>query len=219
MKARGAAATLALAALATTASVAFAATLGISSQRLTTVTKASTVPASTCNVANASEDTWVNEGSQTQTNGNATALNVRSALLSDRRTFVKFDLSSCAIPSTARVTSAALKLYLSIAPPSSRTHQVWRVTSAWSEATLDWSPQPSLAGAATASTATGTTAGVTISWTVTNDVQTWVQGTANHGWRVNDQTEDSITQQHAEYRSSEYATAAQRPNLDITYYR
>jgi hypothetical protein len=217
MSARGAATTLALAALVTTASVAFAATLGISSQRLTTVTKASTVPSSTCNLANASEDTWVNEGSQNQTNGNATALSVRSAL-SDRRTFVKFDLSSCAIPSTARVTSATLKLFLSIAPPSSRTHQVWRVTSAWSEATLDWNPQPSLAGAATASTATGTTAGVTLSWTVTNDVQTWAQGTANHGWRVNDQTEGSVTQQHAEYRSSEFATAAQRPKLDITYY-
>jgi hypothetical protein len=217
MSARGAATTLALTALVTTASVAFAATLGISSQRLTTVTKASTVPSSTCNLANASEDTWVNEGSQNQTNGNATALSVRSAL-SDRRTFVKFDLSSCAIPSTARVTSATLKLFLSIAPPSSRTHQVWRVTSAWSEATLDWNPQPSLAGAATASTATGTTAGVTLSWTVTNDVQTWAQGTANHGWRVNDQTEGSVTQQHAEYRSSEFATAAQRPKLDITYY-
>lgn len=198
-------------------SMAFAASLGVSTQRLTTVTKASTVPASTCNLANASEDTWVNEGNQTQVNGNATTLNVRSAL-SDRRAYVKFDHSSCSIPSSARITTATLRLRLSVAPPTSRTHEVWRATSAWAEGTLDWSPQPSVAGSATASATTGTASNVTLTWTVTGDVQTWVGGTANNGWRVNDQTEGSATQQHAEYRSSEFTTAAQRPKLDITYY-
>ena len=199
------------------ASVAYAASLGVSTQRLTTVTKASSVPASTCNLTNAFEDTWVNEQSQAQTNGAATSLSVRSAA-SDRRTYVEFDLSSCSIPGTARVKTATLKLFMWDAPPASRTHQVWRATSGWAEATLDWTPQPSVAASATASATTGTANDVTLAWTVTGDVQTWVGGTADNGWRVNDQTEGSATQQDSAYRSSEHTTAAQRPQLEITYY-
>ncbi|MCA1709437.1 MAG: DNRLRE domain-containing protein [Actinobacteria bacterium] len=161
----------------------------------------------------------MNQQSQNQINGADTSLSVRSEGPSrNRRTYVKFDLSACSVPGSARVTTATLKLYMWSAPVASRTHEVWRVTSAWAQGTLKWSSQPSAAGSATASATTGTVSGVWLSWNVTGDVQTWVGGTTNNGWRVNDQPESSATAQDSAYRSRESTTSSQRPQLYLTYY-
>jgi hypothetical protein len=57
-----------------------------------------------------------------------------------------------------------------------------------------------------------------LTWTVTADVQSFVDGTANNGWRIGDATENSATARSAQFRSDEYTTAAQRPVLEVTYY-
>jgi hypothetical protein len=80
------------------------------------------------------------------------------------------------------------------------------VTSIWSESTITWDTQPTVS-----STNTGTviipSSPSCVTWDVTADVQAWVSGTANHGWRVSDQDE---TTSSAEVR---YVT---RENLDIS---
>jgi hypothetical protein len=198
---------------------ALAATLGVSSTKLTVSTYASSIPASTCTLSAADADSYVNQSSAASNFGTVTNLDVRSASGSaNRRTFVQFLLTSCSIPANSLVTAATLKLYMYTAPTATRTYEARRVTGAWTETGVTWTNQPAVAGSATATVTTGTTANVTLSWDVTSDVQAYVDGTSNLGWRIADQTEGSATARLGQFRSAEYGTAAQRPILDITYY-
>ena len=103
------------------------------------------------------------------------------------------------------------------APTASRTYEAHLVSAAWTETGVTWTNQPAV-GTLTASTATGTTANVTLTWAVTADVQAFVDGTTNRGWRIKDQTESSAPTRNAVFRSAEYGTASQRPVLEVTYY-
>lgn len=198
---------------------AVAASLGVGSGDLTLSTYASSISASTCTLTAADADSYVNQASAASNFGTATTLDVRSASSSaNRRTLVQFLLSSCSIPANALVTSATLKLFMYTAPTASRTYEAHRVTGAWTETGVTWTNQPTTAASATATASTGTTANVTLSWNVTSDVQTFVDGTSNLGWRIKDQTESSATARLGQFRSAEYGTAVQRPALDITYY-
>jgi hypothetical protein len=203
-------------------SIGFAAALAITPERLTIHTAASAVPVSTCTPTTSAADTYAAEGSSGSNFGTATTMHVRSAttliLLPDnKRSFVRFDLSSCAIPTGARVLTAQLNLFLSTAPSSSRTYEAHRITQSWGETTLDWGNQPTTAALATSSVATGTTANVTRTWDVVADVRTFVAGTAtNHGWRIKDAVESASGE--GRFSTREHATASQRPRLVITYY-
>jgi hypothetical protein len=203
--------------------VGFAAALATTPKRLTVHAAADIVPVSTCTLR-AEADTYADQGSSGSNFGAATTLHVRSAvtliLLADnKRSFVRFNVASCSIPATARITTARMKLFLSTAPAASRTYDVHRVTASWGETTLDWGNQPSVAGAATASVATGLTANVTLECDVLADVQGFVAGTlTNNGWRVKDRTESSGTAFEGRFNSDEHGTASQRPSLVITWY-
>src|SRR5207302_10957487 len=62
----------------------------------------------------------------------------------NRRSYVRFDITKCtpALPVTATVTSAALKVWNSNLPPTCRTHDVFRVNASWVETTITWNNQP-----------------------------------------------------------------------------
>jgi hypothetical protein len=203
--------------------VGFAASLALTPKRLTIFTSASSVPISTCTLTSGA-DTYADEGSGGSNFGTATTMHVRSAvtlvLLQDnKRSFVRFDLSSCSIPSSARVLTAKMRLFMSTAPSASRTYQVHRLTQSWGETTLTWNNQPTAAGTATASAATGTTSNVTIEWNVLADVSAFVAGTStNQGWRVRDSAEGSGTAREGRFNTREHTTVSQRPSLEITYY-
>lgn len=204
--------------------VGFAASLALTPKRLTVFTSASSVPISTCTLTSAA-DTYADQGSASSNFGTATTMRVRSAvtlllLQNNARTFVRFDLSACSIPTSARVLTAKMKLFLSTAPSASRTYRVHRLTGSWGETALTWNAQPSAAGTATASATTGTTNNVTIEWDVLTDVSGFVAGTTtNQGWRVMDSAEGSGTAREGTFRSREHGTASERPTLEITYYR
>jgi hypothetical protein len=207
--------------------VGFAAALAITPRALTIFTSADTVPISTCTLAAPVADTYAHEDSAGTNFGTATTLHVRSAertvlLLTfpdNKRSFARFDLSSCSIPANARVVTARMKLFLSTAPTASRTYQVHRVTQSWGETTLDWDNQPTVAGSVTSSVATGTTSNVDREWDVLADVSSFVAGTAtNNGWRVKDSVETSATVREGRFSSREHAAASQRPSLVVTYY-
>jgi hypothetical protein len=71
--------------------------------------------------------------------------------------------------------------------------------------------------AASASVSTGTTNGVTLQWTLTSDVQGFVNGTfTNFGWMVRDSTESAAVAREGRFRSKE--SAGPDPQLVITYY-
>ena len=197
-----------------------AASLQLSPLSLTVYAAASTVPPSSCTLT-ASADSYVDGAvlSSGSNFGTATTLTVRSDVLGNRRTFVRFDLSACPSFGNARVTDASLRLYLSTAPSSGRTYDLHGITATWTETGITSSNQPGTAATATASVATGAVSAVTLSWPVTADVQSFVDGTAtNFGWRIRDATEGSLTARSGTFSSRENGTAAQRPSLVVTYY-
>ncbi len=199
--------------------VALAASLGVTSAKLTVSTYASSITPTTCTLNAASADSYVAQGSATTNFGTDTEMHVTSRSGSqNRRTFVRFDISPCAIPANSLITAASLKLFLSSAPSANRTHDVHRVTASWTETGLTWNNQPTVASSATTSFATGTTDNVTLTADVASDVQAFVDGTTNNGWRVKDQVEDSSTERRSRYSSRETTTASQRPILEVTYY-
>jgi hypothetical protein len=200
------------------AGAAAAATLIVSSESLTTHDASVSIAPSTCTLNSADADSYVSELLPILNFGNDPNLDVRSMVLDNKRTFVRFAITGCAIPANALVTSASLNLFMFTAPGTSATLEARRVTASWTETGITWTNQPAVAATATSSTATGTTPNVTLSWNVTADVQAFVDGTSNNGWRIHDQTESSLTTREAQFRSAEFGTASQQPILSITYF-
>ena len=162
------------------------------------------------------EDAQVKENRANQNTGNATLMNVRSHNNNrNHRSFAKFDISS--IPAGSTINSATLTLCATQVANATRTYNVHRVTGTWAEGTITWNNQPTVAGVITGSAATPPTPAC-MTWTVTTDVQAWVDGTANNGWRVSDSVEDSPTRRISKFRTSENgAVPADQPNLKVVF--
>jgi hypothetical protein len=202
-------------------STASAATLDISTQRLTARSFASTVPTQTCTLQ-AAHDTYVDEGSPTANFGSAISLVVQSAVDSSKnaRTFVRFDLSACGFVSGSSIQAARVEMHLSAAPIADRTYRMRRLVDTWDEATLTWNTQPNSSLTATADVATGTTTGVTLTYDTTSDIRDFVSGAlTNYGWRIEDTVEGSSTTYRGEFRPREHTTAGERPTLVISYHQ
>ena len=208
---------LAALALAVTTTVAYAATLTVSSWHLwagsQTLTKA------TCTVTGAQTDTYVDQNAATTSFGAAATLNLIPSGDSpkERWVFVEFDLSSCAIPATGGADSATLSLYLSAAPTTSFNFDATRVTSAWA-GTLTWNQAQALtyAGSPTTSSTGGTTGGVRISFPVTVDVDSFIKGGSNFGWRISDSgSGQNAVKDLATFASTD--SGANVPTLTINY--
>lgn len=161
---------------------AFAATLSVSSAHLWAGSQPLTK--GTCSV-NATVDTYIDQKSPTSSFGSASSLSVQPDSGKARQALVRFDLSSCNVPMTGGADSATLQLRVTTAPKSSRTLTLTRVTTAWTGSTT-WSTAPSVAGGATATFATGASNDVTVNVPVTVDVDRFVKGAANLGWRISD---------------------------------
>lgn len=213
--------------------VGSAANLNLSSQALTpyrscTVTA---TPATTTAV----NDATVTQGSPTSNFGTATTLSVSSGNGVNRRVYLKFDLSQCrpAIPSTAGVRRATLRLYATGVPSACRTIDLFRATASWTESGITWNNQPfgtALNNPPTASRSASFTMGTpsgcqnqaTGSYitgaTPTGDVASFVAGgTTNFGWMLRDDAEGSGTTQTATFSGKNLGTIPQAPQLVVTY--
>jgi hyaluronate lyase len=204
----------------TTPAVAFAASLNVGPSHLTAFTK--TYGSTTTCTLTASADTFVQQDNATGNFGTQNHLDVKSDSTKVRRAFVQFTLSSCspAIPSTAIVRSATLKLVTNNKATATRTYQAFLATSTWTETGVTWNTQPSVAASATttAAVAVNTASGTTVQWTTTGDVQAWfAAASTNFGWRVNDSQEGVTPNTTLTFDSREVTTAANRPQLVITY--
>lgn len=179
-------------------------------------------------------DASVRQQSANNNFGTTTTFDVASANNQNRRAHLFFDVAQCApaIPSTATVRLATLRLYVTGLPAACRTLDVFRVTAAWAETTLTWNNQPfgttinnPPAASATDQFAVGTpvgcenrVAGYVTGAIVTADVAAWVAGSAtNFGWMIRDDVENSATARTTTFSAKELSTLAQEPQLIITY--
>jgi hypothetical protein len=211
-------AVVAAATLGAGTATAFAATMGIGSWHLWTGSQTLIKGTCTITAASAINDTYVSEASTGTSFGSATTMNVRADLGNRAWTFVRFDLSGCALPATAGADTATLKLVVKTPANNTRTLTLTPVLATWSESltavqafSLPFGSSP------TTTFATGTTAGATLSIPVTIDVDALLKdSSANFGWRIDDEgatTKANLTI----FNSSEATTASLRPQLVINY--
>jgi hypothetical protein len=220
--------------VAPAATSGFAASLSVSSQGFTpyrTCVLTATTAASTAVI-----DASVRQATATTNFGTSTTNDVASQSAANRRQYVRFDLSLCspAIPSSATVRLATLRLYASALPLAAcRTIDIFRVTATWTEAAITWNNQPfgttinnpasgSRADSFNAGTQAGcenATAGAYISGAVvTANVAAFFAGTStNFGWMLRDDTEGSATALTLTTSGKNLGTASQGPQLVITY--
>ena len=161
-------------------------------------------------------DSQVNQQPPTANDGTDTTMDVRSWSSKNRRSFARFDLSS--IPPGNEVLKAELNLCSTAVPGSTRTYDVHKVEAVWTEGVITWNNQPAVAGNASDSISTPATVGC-YTWTLMkSDVEGWVVGAANNGWRVVDSAEDSATKKASTFRTREdTAVPAEQPNLFVVY--
>ncbi len=210
-----------------------AASLNVGSQALTpyrTCTVTAT-PSTTTAVLDAS----VRQGSPGSNFGTTTPSHVASGVGVNRRLYLLFDLSGCspAIPATATIRLATLRLYAAALPAVCRTIDIFRVTAAWTETGITWTNQPFGAavnnppsGSATDSFGAGTPVGcenrTTGAYIVganpTADVAAWVAGTAaNYGWMLRDDVEGAPTTRTEAFAAKELGALPRAPQLVVTY--
>src|SRR5262249_40824284 len=156
----------------------------------------------------------INENNPNSSFGGATTLSVGPKTTKRTWALVRFDLSSCSIPTTGGADSATLNLRITTAPGSSQTLDVSTISSTWSGSTTRNTP-PST-GSPFASITTGTTSNVTKSVTVTADVDALIKNnSANYGWLISEAS--SSANVTTLFGSAENATAGNRPQLVINY--
>jgi hypothetical protein len=151
-------------------------------------------------------DTWVEATQPTVNHGTETLMLVEF----ERRSYLKFDLSI--IPPGSTISAASLTLCRT-GSGSGTTHELRPAIADWTETGLTWSTQPALSTNATHTIPVPSSLCVTVS--VQQDVQSWVLGAANFGWRIMDTDETNAPP--IEWATRENASSGERPKLDVTY--
>ena len=156
------------------------------------------------------QDTDVREnGGGTSNCGSCTTLSTRRHSTGEHRSLYQFSLAS--IPSSQRVVSATLRVYVTGAVNS--TVSVYRVTQSWSEGTLTWANSGGVAYNSTAvATFVPASSGRYYDVDVTGLVAQWRSGAAANNGVIMRLASNNTT---AIFTSKEWATTAQRPQLVV----
>ena len=192
---------------------AFAATLGIGSWHLWTGSQ--TLTKGTCTLTASS---YVTETATGSSFGSSATLSVRADLGSRAWSFIRFNLSTCAIPTSGGADTATLKLVVKTPATNSRTLTLTPVLATWSGTLTAVQAFALPFGASPTTTfATGTTSGATLSIPVTIDVDALIKNpTANFGWRIDDEGSTALANLTV-FNSVEATTTSLRPQLVINY--
>lgn len=180
---------------------------GVTAQRLTVFSAASTVPTSSCS-SSVTADTYIDSAHAKLNYGTATSMQVVSSSKNPSYSLVQF--SPCA-SANAKILSATMQLYLRTAPSPAQTYGAYLITSSWSETSVTWNTSPTISGSASATASTGVG---WMSWSLAADVQSMVNGGGNNGWAIEDANTSSTT---GTFDTKE--TSGGNPGtLSITYY-
>ena len=191
--------------------VAYAASLGVGSKKLHAWSQ--TLTKGTCNQTSATaDDTYVQQAAPTSTSGGTdTNLTIGGAAGSQNYAFIRFDLSSCGLPTTAGADSAALTV--SVTTKSNDTISIFPVYSSWSSSTLNWNGLGGVTiGAVATTTLVPSTPGA-ITVPVTADVDAAIKAGTLWGWELRD-TSGTAT---SAIGSSENNAAGKRPSMTLSY--
>jgi len=157
-----------------------------------------------------SQDTDVRENGGAISNcGSCTALSTREHSTGEHRSLYQFSLAT--IPSSQRIVSATLRLWVTAAENSSVS--LYRVTQPWSEATLTWANSGGVTYNATAAASfVPASSGRFYDIDVTALVAQWRAGTAANNGIM---TRLAGNNTNAAFTSREWGTASQRPQLVV----
>ncbi|MFT3765684.1 MAG: DNRLRE domain-containing protein [Minicystis sp.] len=157
-------------------------------------------------------DAMIRSDAPTTNQGASGSLTESAASTAYRHALIKWDVS--AVPSGATVTSATASIKVNL--NGGYTVNAHQLTQAWSESTVTWGNDSDAASPSTpvAATFSAATAGTRATANLTTLVQGWVSGAyANNGVVLE---RDDLTNSTV-YASSEDATVANRPSLQVCY--
>jgi hypothetical protein len=197
-------------AILASAGVAYAASLGLSSNQL--LAWSQTLTKGTCNQTwTTADDTYVQQANPTSvTGGTSTTLSIKPTAGSQEYAFVRFNLSGCSLPTTAGADSAVLTV--NVTTKGNDTISVYPVTSSWSSTTLNWN---GVSGLTIGSTATGTFSGNSTgakTVTVTGDVDNAIKAGTLWGWELRATTGNATVA----LASAQNGTTGNRPSMTLS---
>jgi hypothetical protein len=198
-------------AMTTSAGVAYAASLGLSSKKLHAWSQ--TLTKGTCNqTSSTADDTYVQQASPNSTTGGTdTTLTIGGAAGSQDHAFIRFDVTGCSLPTTAGADGAVLTL--TVTTKSNDTISVFPVYSSWSSATLTWNGVGGLTIGPTATTTFVPSSTGALTVTVTADVDAAIKAGTLWGWELRDTSGTST----CAIGSSENNAAGKRPAMTLSY--
>jgi hypothetical protein len=193
------------------AGIAYAASLGLSSKKLHAWSQ--TLTKGTCNqTSSTADDTYVQQASPNSTTGGTdTNLTFGGAAGSQDYAFIRFDLSSCGLPTTAGADSALLTL--TVTSKSNDTISVFPVYSSWNSSTLTWNGLGGLTVGAIATTTFVPSSPGAVTVPVTADVDAAIKAGTLWGWELRD-TSGTAT---SAVGSAENNAAGKRPSMTLSY--
>lgn len=133
----------------------------------------------------------------------------------NERALMRFDISS--IPAGSTIVDATMILCLSAMPPVAaigREMDLRIAQDPWTENGVTWANQPGSSGSSNASFFVPGVAGC-VSFTVKDDVESWMQGEENYGWVLADADESSAAP--VQFHSREASISGLRPTLTVTF--
>ena len=198
-------------AILASAGVAYAASLGLSSNKLHAWSQ--TLTKGTCNQTYATaDDTYVQQASPNSTAGGTdTTLTIGGAAGSQDYAFLRFDLSGCSLPATAGADSAVLTL--TVTAKSNDTISLFPVYSSWSSSTLSWNGLGGLTIGTTAAASFVPSATGVLTVPVTADVDAAIKAGTLWGWELRDTSGTSTSAIGA----AENSATGKRPSLALGY--
>jgi hypothetical protein len=192
------------------AGVAYAASLGLSSNALHAWTR--TLTKATCNqTAATADDTYVQQGSPASSSGGTDPnLTIGGAAGSQDYAFIRFDLGGCSLPTTGGADNATLTLQ--VTTKSNDTISVYPVFSSWSSSSLNWNGVGSLTIGSTATTTFVPSSVGSVTLTVTADVDAAIKAGTLWGWELRDTSGTSTCAVGA----SENNATGKRPTMTLS---
>ena len=191
--------------------VAYAASLGLSTAKLHAWSQ--TLTKGTCNLTSAAaDDTYVQQANPNSTSGSTdTTLTIGGAAGAQDYAFIRFDLSSCNVPTTGGADSATFTL--TVTSKSNDTISLYPVYTAWSSPTLTWTSMGLLTIGLTATTTFVPSTQGAVTVTVTADVDAAIKAGTLWGWELRD-TSGTAT---SAVGSAENNAAGKRPSMTVNY--